>query len=411
LSYGAELLYGPFVEMLRAWVGVEEHEAELSVRTKLRAKLSLLPASQAAEILPYLGRLLSVTVDPDDERRLSAMGAEELAVSLRRACALWVRMLARQRPVVLAIEDLQWANPSTRELTTELLELAHSTAVLLVATLRIEPDSDGWRLRAQVLADHPHRVVELPLAPLNDGHAGELLALLPQSAVLRPSELEQIVRAAEGNPLFLEELANAFAAGGPPRGQTGALTVTGGRDLSPMLRSLLLSRIDGLPREARRVALVAAVIGRTFPLQVLEYVVNTDDLERDLAPLLRADVIREQRRYPEPEYAFRHGLLREACLSILPPPRRRELYGSIGAAYESVFATSVGNNLELLAYYFARSDDLRKGLDYLERAGERALALDGTRSAVDHWRRALTIAEKLGDRTAVERLTERLERI
>jgi class 3 adenylate cyclase len=405
LSYGGELVYAPFVEMLRGWIGAEEGEAELFVRTKLRAKLSLLPASQAAEILPYLGRLLSVTVDPDDERRLSSLPAQELAGAIRQAYSTWVTILAGHGPIVLAVEDLQWANPSTRELTADLLELAHSAPVLLVATLRIEPESEGWRLRAQVLADHPHRVVELPLAPLTDDHARELLAALPQSAALGTAELDQIVQGAEGNPLYLEELLNAFADGaGLARGHTWAPTVTGKRLLSPTLESLLLARIDRLPATARRLALIAAVVGRAFPLRVLEHVADTDDLDRDLASLLRADVIREQRRYPEPEYVFRHGLLREVCLSILPPPRRRELYGSVGAAYETWFATSLGDHLEVLAYYFARSDDLTKGLSYLEQAAERALALDGTRSAAEHWRRALKVAEKLGDQQAVERL-------
>jgi class 3 adenylate cyclase len=409
LSYGGELVYAPFVEMLRGWIGAEEGEPELSVRTKLRAKLSLLPATQAAEMLPYLGRLLSVRIDPADEERLSRMPIDQLAVEIRHAYSNWVATLARQGPVVLGIEDLQWANPSTRELTADLLELTHVAPLLVASSLRIEPASEGWRLRVQALTDHPHRSVELPLGPLTDDGARELLAALPQSASLKQTELDQIVDGAEGNPLYLEELLNAFADGAAfGRGHTWAPTVTGGRTLTPTLESLLLARVDRLPSTARRLAQAAAVVGRTFPLRVLEHIADTDDLDRDLNALLRADVIREQRHYPEPEYVFRHGLLREVCLSTVPPARRRELYGAVGAAFESRFAASLDEHLEILAHYFARSHNLHKALDYLERAAERALELDGTRSALEHLRRALKVAEKLEDPQAVARTRERI---
>jgi predicted ATPase len=184
--------------------------------------------------------------------------------------------------------------------------------------------------------------------------------------------------------------------------------VTGAKVLTPTLESLLLARIDRLPGSARRLAQVAAVVGRSFPLRVLEHVAGSEDLERDLAALLRADIIRELRRYPEPEYTFRHGLVREASLSTLPPARRRELYAAVGAAFESLFPTSLDDHLEVLAHYFARGHDLQKALDYLERAGERASALDAVARADELWRRALKVAERLGDEAAEQRVQRRL---
>ena len=85
LSYGTELLYGPFIQMLRGWVGAEEGEAELSVRTKLRAKLGLLPASQLANVLPYLSRLLSLKLEADAEERLRSLTPEALGTEIRGA--------------------------------------------------------------------------------------------------------------------------------------------------------------------------------------------------------------------------------------------------------------------------------------------------------------------------------------
>ena len=173
----------------------------------------------------------------------------------------------------------------------------------------------------------------------------------------------------------------------------------------------LLARIDRLPERARRFAQIAALIGRSFPRRVLEHVADSDDVDRDLALLLRADIIREVRRYPEAEYTFKHGLLRQASLSTLPPARRRELYGAVGAAFETLFAGSLDDHLEVLANYFARSHDLGKALDYLERAGEKAAALDAVAHAGELWRGAVKVAEKLGDADAAGRLQRRLEEL
>jgi class 3 adenylate cyclase/predicted ATPase len=410
-SYGTKLLYGPFIQMLRGWLGIEEGEPELSVRTKLRAKMGLLPIAELPDVLPYLARLLSIRLDPESDERLRLLPPDTLAAEIRRAYAHWLVSIAQERPVVVAIEDLHWADPPTCDLAEELLDLVDLTPLLVVATSRVDPTTEGWRLRVRALSHHVHRALELPLEPLSDADAGALLASLPQSRSLSAAELGQIVTGAEGNPLYLEELCAAFVEGSSRRGLTWAPTMAGARVLTPTLESLLLARIDRLPRGARRLAQTAAVIGRSFPLRVLERVAETDDVEGDLAPLLRADIIREVQRYPEPEYTFRHGLLREASLSALPSVRRRELYRAVGGAFERQYAESIEDHLEVLAHYFGRSDDLRKGLEYLERAGERASELDAVERAGELWERGLKLAERLEDKPAEQRLRGRLAKL
>jgi predicted ATPase len=154
---------------------------------------------------------------------------------------------------------------------------------------------------------------------------------------------------------------------------------------------------------------VAAVVGRSFPLRVVEHVVESDNLDEDVGALLRADIIRELRHYPEAEYVFRHGLLRDASLSTLPPDRRRDLYGAVAQAYEALYASSLEDRLEVLAHYYGRSHDLHKALDYLERAGEASAAIDATSHAIELWNRALKVADKLGDAEAAQRVRARLD--
>ena len=176
---------------------------------------------------------------------------------------------------------------------------------------------------------------------------------------------------------------------GPRTAQTWAPTVTGPEVLTPTLESLLLARIDSLPVHCHRLAQLAAVIGRSFPLRVLEQISDSDELDAEVTTLVRADIVRELRRYPEPEYIFRHGLLQQASLSTLPPTRRRALHREVAVAYETVFSSSPDHRLNIIAHHYARSDDLAKALDYLDRAGERAATLGAGQSAEELWGRGL----------------------
>jgi predicted ATPase len=409
LSYGTEVTYGPFIQILKRWIGAEEGEGNLSVMTKLRAALARLPASEVADVLPYLARVLSLKLDPREEQALGRQSPSELAAKMHAAYRAWLLSLAEQGPVVAVVEDLHWADAQSCQLLDELLELVDRAPVLFLLTLRIESGSPGWGVRMKALSDHPRRTTEFSLGPLSHGDSQGLLQGVERSAELGEPELELIATAAEGNPLYLEELLNAVldsttALTAHPWGQS----VIKPRMLTPTLESLLLARIDTLSESGRRLAQLAAVIGRSFPVKVLEHIADVENVDQVLTSIVRADIIRELRRYPELEYSFRHGLLWQACLSTLPEARRRRLHGSVATAFESLFRDTIDNHLEVIAHHFARSDNLRKALTYLERAGDQAASLDASQRAEELWTKALGVAETLGDAQTAETLKGRL---
>ena len=408
LSYGAELLYGPFIEMLRKWIGAEEGQAEIAVRTKLRATLGLLPASQVQEVLPCLARLLGVKLDEADDERLGRLPPEDLAAEIHHAYGTWLTALAARGPVVVAIEDFHWIDPSSRELAEGLLGLADASPILFVGTSRVDPESEGWKLRVHVLANFAHRTAELNLSPLSDDEAQDLLALHAQSAALSQIELEQIVSGAEGNPLYLEELLSAFSDGrASPRAEPGrrrpfVSSHRRSRACSWPASTAFRLRHESSPRWPPSSG--AAFRSGSWSTWPRPRTWKTSS-PSSYAPTSSAS----SAAIPEPEYVFRHGLLRTASLSTLTPARRRLLYGTVGHAFETLFADSLDDRLEVLANYFARSDDLWKALDYLERAGTRAESLDAMERAVDLWRQAEGLADRLGDVAAQQRLRSRLD--
>jgi predicted ATPase len=349
-----------------------------------------------------------LSADADDEHVPDANGsADEFGATLRQAYAAWIRGLCRERPVVFALHDIHWADHRTLELVERLVELLDELPLMIAVTSRAAPDANDRRLREHARLAHPDRLVELSLGPLSDAEAEELLAQLAPGE-LDPEARGEVIALAEGNPLYLEHLLRSLLESGGLRARrTWALTVPAAQ-LPTGLESLLVARIAALPRDARRVAQVSAVLGRTFSPAVLALVSGVEELERNLMRLLRANIIRETRALPDREYAFTHGLLQEAALSTLTRARRRELYRLVAAAYEEAFSDSLDDKLELLAFYSARGGDLEQALEYLERAANRATSLRAHTQAAHFWSRAAAVAEKVNDPDARDRIERRL---
>jgi class 3 adenylate cyclase len=408
-SYGGAPPYWPFVVAFRRWLGVDWGEAEVSVRTKLRAKLTSLAALDPAAILPQLGRLLSVRVDAGAEQSLGDLSPEELGEQIRGVYCTWIEALCAQRPVILAIDDLHWGDQLTRELAEQLLEVTDRAPLLLATTFRSDVPSEGSRFRLHALEHYSHRVIDFALEPLPDNVAQEFLRMLMPEG-LDAAAQEELVARAEGNPLYLEELLRSLIEGGglERRRRTWALTVTPATVIPPALEGLLIARIDALPEETRRLLQISAVVGRVFPARVLQRLAGVAECERGISLLLRAQYIRELNRYPELVYTFKHGLLQKAALSTLTPARREELYGRVAAMFEEFYGNSLDDHLEMLAYYYAQSRNLDKALEYLEQAGARAASLNGKAQAVELWNQARKVADRLADQAAGERIAARL---
>ena len=395
-SYGGQLLYHAPAEALRGWVAGDD----AGERTTTLERLGLEP-----QALPYLATLLSA--EGREEHVAGANGSpDEVRVELGRAYAAWLRGLCRQGPVVLAMHDIHWADQGTLELLERLLNVLDEEPLLVAATTRAVPDANDRRLRERVrrIGDC---VLELSLAALNEAEAEELISQLAPGE-LAPDARREVISVAEGNPLYLEQLLRSLLeTGGLAARRTWALTVPAAQ-LPTGLESLLVARIAALPRAARRVAQVGAVLGRTFAPTVLAGVAGVEDVERNLALLLRANIIQEVRPVPNREYAFTHGLLQDAALATLTRARRRELYRLVAEAYEQAFDDSPDDHLEQLAYYWARAGELPRALEYLERAADNATALHAHTRAAGLWSRAAAVAAKNNDPEARERIERRL---
>jgi adenylate cyclase len=352
--------------------------------------------------------LLSVS-SPNEIDRSHLISSQNLGEEIKRSLEDWVGALASQHPVVVAIEDLHWTDIATLQTLERLAAATDRIPLLLVATTRIVPSSTGWRFRLTALADFPHRVSEMELGPLRESEASQLAEVMLPLGGLDTETKAEIVRRAEGNPLYLEELlCFLMETGGLQRSTTWTLTMPSLPALPPALESLMMERIDRLPAEARHLVQIAAIIGRDFELSLLEAVVGDIQLQDNLTVLLRAEIITERQRYPAIKYSFKHGLLREAALDTINPQRRRQFYGTVAEALESLSASLLNERHEVLAQYYAASEEPTKALPHLEKAAELAEKLGANPHAIKLWHQIDKIAKRVNDDAWSGRAGERL---
>ena len=310
-----------------------------------------------------------------------------------------VAKLACERPVLMLVEDMHWADPSTTEfiqvLSTEIADSAVS--VLITARPEFSPGVLAAGILHVSLNRLPSYETEALVAELADGRE------VPQDV------LGEIVRRTDGVPLFVEEFTRMLFESGVLVPEGDAYVI--GRPLSLVevpssLRDLLSSRLDRLG-VAKSTAQVAAAIGREFgvPLLFAAGAAESSELAAHLEQLREAGLIQQKRSRKERRYLFKHALVRDAAYESLAKRDREQVHLDIARALESKFSDVAESRPELLAHHYAGAERKREAIDYAKKAaasGLRRSAYMETQSQVEQalgWSDAF---EPGGERKTVE---------
>src|SRR5437763_984756 len=401
VSYGESLPYWPFRDLLRAeWIGAGADEAELRVRVGLRRRLDQLFAGRADELYPYLGALLDLALEREAEARTAELSPEALQWRTFEVVGQLFARLAEESPLVLGIEDLHWGDSTSVLLLEQLLGLAEESAVLFVITLRPERDHAAWGLRELAAREFPQLLEGIELGPLGNADA-ELLAALVGEGTL-PSEVgRRVLQAAEGNPFFLEELVRSLIAA-----EALVRTDAGWRfdhaaeiEVPQTVEKVILARLDRLSPSSHQVVTAASALGRRFALPLLEGVLG-EEVGDALHELQRLGLIEQSRRWPQPEYRFRHALIQETAYRTLLGSTRADLHRRAAEWLEERYADREAEVLGLLAHHWLAAQNEDKATDYLLRAGDKARQEYALDEAIEHYRALLPLLERRGERQA-----------
>jgi ABC-type oligopeptide transport system substrate-binding subunit len=348
--------------------------------------------------------MLGLVLEPDAATRLSDLSPEALQYRTFEVVRALFRRLAESGPVVVAVEDLHWADPTSVQLTESLLGLAEESAVLLLVALRPERDHPAWAVKEAGAREYPHRTREIALEALSGDAERDLLDALVGRGVLPEHLRRKLLDDAEGNPFYLEELVRSLA-------DQGALVRDGGNfrfdhmvavEVPPSVEKVILARIDRLTPACHEVITAASVLGRTFGLRLLEGVTGRNgDLRDPLHELERLDLVRESRRWPQPEYRFKHALIQEAAYRTLVTAKRRALHRRAAEWLEHWHGDNPDEAFGLLAHHWLEAADDEKAIDYLTRAGDKARLEYALDEAIDHYRDLLPLLETRGEEQAM----------
>jgi predicted ATPase/class 3 adenylate cyclase len=376
----------PIIEHLKHAADFSRSDTPSAMLGKLQALLGCSRGSDRNLLL--LADLLSIPVEGISTLlNLSPQRRKELMFEalIRRLDAL-----AESRPVLMLVEDMHWADPSTRELFDLTIERLVGRSILLVMTFRSEFDAP-WIGRADVSL--------MALSRLTRNDTASMTARVASRAI--PSALiERVAEQADGVPLFIEELTRAVIEAGPMAAEAETRLAVPGT-----LHASLLARLDRLAR-GKSVAQVGAVIGRTFSFELLAKVAGMPEpeLREGLTQLADSGLVLERGVPPKASYIFKHSLVQDAAYETLLRGRRATLHERVAEALLQLDPEATELQAGLLAHHCAEAGLIDQAIDYWLKAGHSALSRSAVTEAVAVFQRGLRSLDKLSD--PVMRLTK-----
>jgi ABC-type oligopeptide transport system substrate-binding subunit/tRNA A-37 threonylcarbamoyl transferase component Bud32/tetratricopeptide (TPR) repeat protein len=306
--------------------------------------------------------------------------------------------LSDRTPLLLILEDVQWADSGTLFLLRHLARHTRHQRMLIVATYReVEPDEAPRFHEVLLDLDRERLATRLNLPRLGREETGELLAIL-FAEEMTPEFLDGIYRETEGNPFFIEEVCKALVESGRVYYEDGrwhrpeSIAELG---IPQTVRVAIQSRVAKLPTDAQESLRLAAVLGREFDLDTLAQAseLDQDTLLEALESAERAQLIEEVSADRGGTFAFVHRLIPTTLVEGLRILQRRRLHRQAADAIEMLHP----DNFEALAYHYGGADNPDKATDYLLRAGDRARALYAHQEAIANYERALALLKEKGD--------------
>ena len=359
------------------WRGAQTAEERIA---GLEASLGLARV-ELREAVPLLAPLINLEVPakypplqipPDQQRK-----------RLLATIAAWALGTARIQPLVIAAEDLHWADPSTLEAIQLLAEQGPMAPLLLICTARPEFHAP-WPLRA-------HHTV-MTLNRLSASNVREMVAgVAAQMALSAGDTVEAVVERSGGVPFFVEELTRLVLESGD-----GEPTL---RQIPATLQDSLMARLDRLSDGAREVAQVASVIGNEFTWGLLSAVASMDDekLEESLEKLADAELLLTQGIAPDASYRFRHALIQDAAYQSLLRSRRQHYHRLIARALQERFAELVEAEPQILAHHLTEANLIKQAIPQWQVAGQKAVQRSANAEAVSHLTKALELLNQMPD--------------
>ena len=346
LPYGEGITFYPLAEALIQIADLQEADTPEAARAKLEALAG--SGEDAGRIAELVGQAIGIA------------GSETAPEEMFWAIRMLLERLATERPLVFAVDDLQWAEPKLLELVAHIADFARDASILLACMARPEllDDHPGW-------AGGKLNATSILIEPLDPDECGLLVANLLADDTVDQAVRARIAEAAEGHPLYAEEITGLLVDDGRLVSKDGRWVAT--TDLSdvpvpPTISALLSARLDKLPTDERRLIEIASVMGQVFYASAVRAMDGgePDGVGSGITSLVRKQFVRPERSdIPETEaLAFRHLLLRDAAYDAISKATRADLHERF-ADWMDDAGGSLGEQDEIVGYHLEQAHRFR----------------------------------------------------
>lgn len=399
LIYRKGVAYWIFQDMFLRLLEVDAETPKVECHARLQARVAHVLPEKAHEILPYLEHFLSLPFsDPKAAKRIEYLTANQLRQQIFLTIREFILAEASQKPLVLILEDLHWADISSLELLDMLLELLLQNPIVIVAVSRTFTDAKLAEIEKRASDQLRLRFTDLSLHSLSPDQSDRLLSQLLAIYNMPESLRNHIVQRAGGIPLYIEEILRMLIDRDLIQREDGHWQFTNLIDLNMLgvpdtLEGLILARFDHLEPFHRHILKIATVIGRAFTRSIICDCLSTltpDEINRSFTVLLDREFI-----LPDPspggEFMFKHLLVLDTIYNTLLKRERKELHSRVAETIEKLFADRLDEQIDVLARHYLLSDRKDRALHYLILAGEKATRNYNTIQSQKYFEDALSL--------------------
>jgi class 3 adenylate cyclase/tetratricopeptide (TPR) repeat protein len=396
LSYSRNVAYHPILEVLRSAFDVTEEDEDQQIREKARNGFRALGISEEGA-LPYLLELLS---PKESEMNLLTASNQEKTKRIIEALNTIIIRSSQSRPLILVIEDLHWADKSSTECLTALMDSIPGQMIFLILTYRPE-FVHSWTGRSY------HS--QITLNRLSSRNCLKIANHILSGAELGKNLEDLIIEKTDGIPFFIEEFIRSLKdlkAIELKKGEWLLAKTPGEASIPSKIHDVIMARVDLLSEAAKEILRTGSVIEREFSFDLISRVteLSEQELRAHLSHLKNAELLYERGVYPKSTYVFKHALTREVIYDSLLTSRRKALHESIGNAIEGLYQDSIAEHYVILADHFMESDNHFKASEYARLAGKRAESSAALNDAIAYTRKRVACLEKLPRNEEVEKL-------
>ncbi|HET6261408.1 MAG TPA: adenylate/guanylate cyclase domain-containing protein, partial [Chloroflexia bacterium] len=210
LSYETTTPYAPFVDMFNSCFGLHAGDSSRDRLEKVRANVGRVMPGQEEMVVPFLATLLGIELEGEDAERVRYLQPPQVRGRIFFTVQSYIAALASKTPLVLMFEDLHWVDPTSMELLTQLVPLTDSASLIILAAFRPNTQDPSWQFHESAAREYSHRYTHLAIEPLDEEDSRQLVANLLEIEDLPEAVRALILKKAEGNPFFVEEVIRSL---------------------------------------------------------------------------------------------------------------------------------------------------------------------------------------------------------